>query len=618
MRNILKILLTILSILNVYGQSFGEIDFRSSSDGLMIFGNDRTRTFNLLKTTNGGEDWDVILSAAKLKAISQKSSQEIYIGYGSNGIAYTNDGGQSWSYEDFGETGVSVQKIEWANSNYGWVCGLENVFITTNSGADWLKVPVPGAVEDALSLDLFGVNKGLLLKENGDVFRFLPDSVSPSWELIGELGGTCYGNNAGFTFVDSLHGYAFGYRNAFRTTDGGVTWDELLDAKYKDIHGYHVRSKSKVWHAGERGIYYSDDSGESFFKQYENSTPVQSIDFVDGNNGWAVNDNGYVLKTTNGGANWNMVSGTSEFPPEIIGITDVPNDEGGFVELKFARSELDGLNNSEGLLRYDIISVINGSSVKIHSQQPESRALYVLELPSAGDSTAEGITFTRLIVKAVTTQGNIYSSGQKSGYSVDNLKPLPPDSFQASLGDGSVNLLWNRSQSSDVAKYRLYRSTENNFIPDEYSFLTETTDTSFEDEDLPSEEVSMIYYKIFSADSSGNFSADYSSVSVNISTTSTGEPELKKQYSLLQNYPNPFNPTTTIEFVIAGEVNHSVQTTLTIYDVLGSKVAVLINEELQSGNYKLSFDASHLPSGIYYYNITSGKFADTKKMLLLK
>ena len=85
-------------------------------------------------------------------------------------------------------------------------------------------------------------------------------------------------------------------------------------------------------------------------------------------------------------------------------------------------------------------------------------------------------------------------------------------------------------------------------------------------------------------------------------------------YSLEQNYPNPFNPATKIEYKIqeAGLV------LLRVYNVLGKEVATLVNEEKAVGHHNVSFDAGILPSGIYFYTIKTGKFIDTKKMILLK
>jgi hypothetical protein len=85
-------------------------------------------------------------------------------------------------------------------------------------------------------------------------------------------------------------------------------------------------------------------------------------------------------------------------------------------------------------------------------------------------------------------------------------------------------------------------------------------------------------------------------------------------YSLEQNYPNPFNPSTTINFTIT----NSDFVTLKVYNILGSEVATLVNENLAAGAYRFNFEAANLASGIYLYEINAGNFREIKKMNLLK
>jgi hypothetical protein len=86
------------------------------------------------------------------------------------------------------------------------------------------------------------------------------------------------------------------------------------------------------------------------------------------------------------------------------------------------------------------------------------------------------------------------------------------------------------------------------------------------------------------------------------------------QFMLLQNYPNPFNPTTKIIWRSAA----SGWQTLKIYDVLGNKIKTLVDEYKTAGTYEVEFDAGILPSGIYFYRLQSGKYSDTKKLILLR
>jgi hypothetical protein len=85
-------------------------------------------------------------------------------------------------------------------------------------------------------------------------------------------------------------------------------------------------------------------------------------------------------------------------------------------------------------------------------------------------------------------------------------------------------------------------------------------------------------------------------------------------YNLYQNYPNPFNPVTKINYSIP-ELS---PVTIKVYDILGNDVTTLVNREKPAGVYEVEFDAKGLPSGIYFYSIMAGIFAETRKMILIK
>jgi len=98
---------------------------------------------------------------------------------------------------------------------------------------------------------------------------------------------------------------------------------------------------------------------------------------------------------------------------------------------------------------------------------------------------------------------------------------------------------------------------------------------------------------------------------VGIQTIGTSIPE---NYSLEQNYPNPFNPQTNIRFSIPkGEFVE-----ITIFDITGKEIAVVLREPLEAGYYNADFNAVNLASGIYFYKITAGEYSNVKKMVLIK
>ena len=85
-------------------------------------------------------------------------------------------------------------------------------------------------------------------------------------------------------------------------------------------------------------------------------------------------------------------------------------------------------------------------------------------------------------------------------------------------------------------------------------------------------------------------------------------------YQLYQNYPNPFNPVTTIKYSLS--VNSLVK--LSVIDILGKEVEILVNENRPAGNYKISWNGSNYPSGVYFCRLQAGDFINTMKMILLK
>jgi hypothetical protein len=106
-----------------------------------------------------------------------------------------------------------------------------------------------------------------------------------------------------------------------------------------------------------------------------------------------------------------------------------------------------------------------------------------------------------------------------------------------------------------------------------------------------------------------------------------------KEFFLEQNYPNPFNPSTTIKYQLPLDLAYrqtvakreTKNVKLVVYDILGRQVATLVNEKQRPGNYEVEFDAStssatgkELTSGIYFYQLQTGKYLETKKMLMIK
>jgi hypothetical protein len=92
------------------------------------------------------------------------------------------------------------------------------------------------------------------------------------------------------------------------------------------------------------------------------------------------------------------------------------------------------------------------------------------------------------------------------------------------------------------------------------------------------------------------------------------EESIPNAFALQQNYPNPFNPVTNIQYAVSSRQFVK----LTVYDVLGNEIATLADEYKPAGKYEVEFNASTLPSGVYFYQLKAGDFIQTRKMILLK
>jgi hypothetical protein len=167
----------------------------------------------------------------------------------------------------------------------------------------------------------------------------------------------------------------------------------------------------------------------------------------------------------------------------------------------------------------------------------------------------------------------------------------------------TLNLLGAvHSQQGNVKN--LLSSTDQNYAE---ILPGESIDFNFQFENIPAERIAYIVKTV------GRYETDTNYI-FNKTTGINEETLIPTENKLFDNYPNPFNPTTQIKY----SVKENGLVTLRVYDVLGKEVAELVSEEKPSGTYTVTFDASTLSSGIYFYAITAKDFQRSKKMILIK
>jgi hypothetical protein len=190
-------------------------------------------------------------------------------------------------------------------------------------------------------------------------------------------------------------------------------------------------------------------------------------------------------------------------------------------------------------------------------------------------------------------------------------EPVPVEltAFYSLVSKNNVTLYWETATETNNYGFEILRFNPSivnewktiGFVPG-HGTTTEKQSYSFSDE---MKQAGKFQYRLKQIDFDGSFELSQI-LEINFKSPTI--------FSLEQNYPNPFNPITLINY----SIKKSGFVLLKIYDVLGNEVADLVNGNKSAGYYSVEFNAAYLPSGIYFYTLTSGNYSATKKFLLLK
>jgi hypothetical protein len=318
--------------------------------------------------------------------------------------------------------------------------------------------------------------------------------------------------------------------------------------------------------------------------------------------------------------------GGDTFEPTITSITDIGNDQGGKVKIRFVRSGADASLWTAPVVRYDVFrrdDAPPASAVKHElSEAPNNGVLidgwtqvgsvsaytdntYGIDVPTIGDSTiASGQYYSSFFIRAATSlTGTFYDSSPDSGYSLDNLAPGVPTGFVYIAGQ----LVWNGSNAVDFDYFSVYGGDTNAF--GSAVLIGYTTENQMNVVGSP-----YAYYFVTASDFSGN---EGGAAVFDLPTDVEGTP---RWYVLsVSAYPNPFNPQTTIRYTVPSKG----RVTIAIYDARGVRVAALLDEEKSAGAYTSPWDGRNsggvsVSSGVYFARVTHPSGTKSYKMVLLK
>ena len=358
---------------------------------------------------------------------------------------------------------------------------------------------------------------------------------------------------------------------------------------------------------------------------------VTGLKSTDSTIAYAVGDKGRVLRSTDKGHTWLNVSYPSLNFPDLNGLDIVPvfspRSTAGFTHIiavgdsgTVIKSSNSG-NNWEWV-EYSINTTKNFKSViciapNLFVVVGEKGAVYKT---SNGGESWQNLSFsdTSSLNKIVSPQydrmcivgnnGKIYTSSNygiswlaRNSGTTNNLRDVVFSSADSgvAVGDEGVVRLTTNGGVTWLADSNFSNLTTRNIISisrlDQNTVNSITTSSSFND--------AAVDTTFFLAVSSEPF--------LGIEPISN---LISKIFGLKQNYPNPFNPVTNIEISMPSTSFAK----LIIYDIQGREIESLVNQELKAGTYKIDWNASRYPSGVYFYKLTAGDYSETKKMMLIK
>jgi photosystem II stability/assembly factor-like uncharacterized protein len=392
------------------------------------------------------------------------------------------------------------------------------------------------------------------------------------------------------------------------------------------------------WICGDSGkILKTTNGGTNWLLKNTPSTyTLRAIRFTDLNYGYSVGgvnpgnpfcmDNNVILKTTNGGENWYIIPGACD-PGDIYYDVAVLNKDTVFVT--YAGTDNTCYNNSGGSFRsfntgsnwtqfvgghMKGVSFINSNTGWLSSYGGGGSPLsgyYTLY-----KTTNTGLNWTIIYQDTgVTNTGKIKFIDAATGF-------ISRGMLRKTTNSGNN---WQKIDSVTTFNLRSFYPVNKDtlwIIRSSGSVLrTNNSGTNWTQQLTPGVSLNSVYF--FDKNTgwiAGNSGIIYKTITGGVTGISPVSREVPSEYSLGQNYPNPFNPMTRIRFDLSRTENGKQKTVtkLVVYDITGKEILVLVNEELQPGSYEVTFDGSNLNSGIYFYQMVSGDFKQTRKLILLK
>jgi ligand-binding sensor domain-containing protein len=516
------------------------------------------------------------------------------------GLFVSTDHGTSWT--PIGLAGEIVNAFAVIDTNLFAGTDTSGVFRSTDNGTNWKIISIPDMDRCVRALavintDLFvGTHQGIYLTPANGAY-WIPVNTGLTNKIVEAL------------YVNGTDIFAGTYSGVYRSTNNGANWTQVNSGLKTTVVNALAASGESLF-AGSRGdLYRSDDRGDSWISCGIGGW-ITSI-AVSGTNVY-LGHGGQVVYSLNNGTSWDFLH--------------LPEKVGWISSLAIIDPYVFAGSDSAGV--YRIIRDVHGWRTFLNFGQPDtvvnclavsgtnlfagtSNGIYLSS--SNGDNwTSVNNGLTNLDVTALAVKGSNLFAGTRNGgvfLSTNNGASWTP--VNTGLTDPDI-------LSFAVSGDNLFAGTWQGGV-----FLSTNDGASW------AEVNTGLMYSVLQASSVVHSLAVVGTdlyagtrgamvwrrpISEMITSVEIVSSDLPLTFSLHQNYPNPFNPSTTVRY----DLPERARVLLEVCNITGQKVASLVNEVQDAKYYEITFDASHLPSGLYIYRLQAGEYVGSKKMLFIK
>jgi len=557
--------------------------------------------YGLYRSTDNGDSWIRLYESDNLSSIYILPNSNIFVGKVFEGLMRSTNNGINW--QDIAFNGQNINSITGNSKNQLFVSTEDSVFMSQNNGENW-NPAFFGMIPDD-NMNLFNDDNNLLCSSRYGLFRSTNSGIN--WiNISNEIG-----DDKVISFCRGFEGDKFAGaegKGIYRTFNNGLNWQ----LKNTGINNSNIQSVCAytndiiITGANKNGLFYSTDRGDNWLasniKISEENANYLAIG-KDNNGILLAAVYGRFYNSTDSGKSWNFLSAINDY--EISSI--ICNSFNHIIVT--CRSTGYGMYKStNGGVNWNII-YFGGQGVLGRNYNSN---IYCSNYSSLHRSTNEGNNWVTVCTTAVRptsisfdTDNNVYL-----GFRNIILK-------STNNGFNWVEI-FNRNIFSDITTIKCV-SNKIFALVDNYYLGMYYSSNNGDNWMVLQNGLENYYPESFDRSSGGNlFCGTYDAgvfyASENLISVNSNSNELPRKYELMQNYPNPFNPETNIKFIIP--IKSDIK--ITVYDIKGSELVVLANNEYLPGKYNIKWNAESFPSGIYFCRMTGHGFNKAIKLMLLK